>query len=372
MTLVFISNFLNHHQFSLCQSLEKRCDQFYFIATENISSVGCLTAIDAPFLVRYYLEEERARAQKLIVDADIVIFGACTNDLITLRMKENKLSFIFSERFFKKGRWRRFIPSTRKYVMDRVAKYKNRPMYVLAASSHLPKDIELLGFPSEKCYRWGYFPKFVSYDIDRLFTQKQKNEKVRLLWVARLIPLKRPQMMVSLAKKLRNAGFDFQIDILGDGEMSAPLHKMISNDKLNDYVFMRGACTHEEVIQYMKQADIFYFTSDKREGWGVVLNEAMNNGCVVISCVDCGATNYLVKHGKNGFVFRREKELYNLSVPLIDNFELRKTIGIQAYHTIEELWNHEIAAERFFKIVNDIQETGSSERYLNGPCSNHH
>ncbi len=372
MTLVFVSNFLNHHQLSLCQSFEKRCEKFYFVATEDILSGGYLTAIETPFVVHYYLEEEKIFAQQLICDADVVIFGACPNELIALRMKQNKLSFVFSERFFKKGRWRRFIPSTRKHVMERVAKYKSSPMYVLAASAHLPRDVEILGFPREKCYRWGYFPEAVLHNTEKLFDKKKNNKKIHLLWVARLIPLKRPQMMISLARKLKDNGFDFRLDILGDGKMSAKLHKMILNYGLDNHVFMQGSCDHEDVIKYMEQSDVFYFTSNIREGWGVVLNEAMNSGCVVISCVDCGATNYLVEHGKNGFVFRRKKELYNLSVPLIDNFELRKKIGTQAYHTIQEQWNHEVAAERFFQIVKDIQETGSSKRYLNGPCSNHH
>ena len=370
MILVFISNFLNHHQFFLCKSFEKKCDKFYFIQTQDISKGGYLTAMNAPFVVHYYLDEEKEYAQKLIVEADIVIFGACPNELITLRMKNNKLSFIFSERFFKKGRWRRFIPRTRKQVMERVARYKNDSMYVLAASAYLPGDLALLGYPKEKCYRWGYFPKLICYDIEEVFAKKQRNEKIRLLWAARLMPLKRPEMMIALAKKLRDDGYDFHMDILGDGEMSAALHKMICDNELKGYVFMHGVCEHEKVIKYMEQADIFYFTSNRYEGWGVVLNEAMNSGCVVISCVECGATKYLIESGENGFYFTKEKELYNLTVPLINNFELRKTIGTQAYRTILEQWNHEVAADRFFNLVRDIEETGKSERYKNGPCSN--
>ena len=370
MILVFISNFLNHHQFSLCQSLKKRCDKFYFIETQDILKAGYLEAMKASFVIHYYLNEEKELAHRLIVEADVVIFGACPNELITLRMKNNRLSFVFSERFLKRGRWRRFIPRTRKQIMERVARYKNDSMYVLAASAYLPEDIALFGYPKEKCYRWGYFPKVIHYDIEELFAKKKKNEKIRLLWVARLIPIKRPEMMIALAQKLRDKGYDFYMDILGDGEMSTVLNKMICDSELEEHVFMHGACDHDKVIRYMERADIFYLTSNRYEGWGVVLNEAMNSGCAVISCVECGATKYLIESGKNGYYFTKEKELYDLTLPLINNVELRKTIGIEAYKTIVEQWNHEVAAERFFNIVNDIEETGKSERYKNGPCSN--
>ena len=32
----------------------------------------------------------------------------------------------------------------------------------------------------------------------------------------------------------------------------------------------------------MEKADIFLFTSDRREGWGAVANEAMNSACALV------------------------------------------------------------------------------------------
>jgi hypothetical protein len=109
-------------------------------------------------------------------------------------MQENKLSFLYSERFFKKGVWRRFIPSTRKAVKERILKYKNNEMYVLCASAYLPYDLELIGFPSEKCFKWGYFPECKKHDdVDALIASKKKNS---LLWCGRLIDLKHPELAI--------------------------------------------------------------------------------------------------------------------------------------------------------------------------------
>ncbi len=369
MTLVFVSNFLNHHQIPLCQAFQKHCDNFYFIATDSMPNIGYQVAQDAHFVVHYYMTEERGYAEKLIIEADVVIFGACSNNLISLRMQYKKLSFLYSERFFKKGSWRRFIPMTRKKLYDRIVKYRNEPIYVLAASSYFPNDLALLGYPKGKCYRWGYFPEVREYDIEKLFAQKEKNEKIKLLWVARMIPLKHPEMVINLAQELREAGYDFCLDMVGDGELTESLRQSIQAKQLTEYVNMCGSCTPDEVRGYMERADIFYFTSDHHEGWGAVLNEAMNSGCVAIASAKCGSTQYLIKHEENGFSFDSEKDLYNLTVPLLNNPELRKTIGSCAYRTMMEYWNPKIAASRFFELVSDIQKNQHSKSYADGPCS---
>ena len=58
----------------------------------------------------------------------------------------------------------------------------------------------------------------------------------------------------------------------------------------------------------MKKHHIYCLTSDKNEGWGAVLNEAMSSGCCPVSSIEAGATPYLVKDGVNGFSFDLKKK----------------------------------------------------------------
>ena len=44
-------------------------------------------------------------------------------------------------------------------------------------------------------------------------------------------------------------------------------------------------------------------TSNQEEGWGVVVNEAMNSGCVVIGSNLAGSVPYLIENGKNGLIY---------------------------------------------------------------------
>ena len=61
--------------------------------------------------------------------------------------------------------------------------------------------------------------------------------------------------------------------------MEQQLRQMIHDKQLDDCVSMLGAMSPEKVRDYMEAADIFLFTSDFNEGWGAVLNEAMNSSC---------------------------------------------------------------------------------------------
>ena len=48
----------------------------------------------------------------------------------------------------------------------------------------------------------------------------------------------------------------------------------------------------------MEQANIFIISSTHEEGWGAVVNEAMNSGCVVIGSHAAGAVPFLIENAK--------------------------------------------------------------------------
>lgn len=369
MHIVFVSNFLNHHQLAFCNNLMKHCDKFHFVATEDISNIGYQTATETDFVVHWFKESETNFAEQLILVADVVIFGNCPNKLIDLRMAENKLSFLFSERFFKKGIWRRFIPQTRKKVVDRIIKHKHNNVYILCASAYLALDLSLLGFPFNKCFKWGYFPDFKKHeDLDKIISSKEHNS---ILWVARLIALKQPQAVISVAKKLKEDGHQFQLNVLGDGPLRAKLEKEIANNNLEKEVHLIGSVSPVDVRKYMEKAEIFFFTSNRKEGWGAVLNESMNSACAVVSNSIIGSTPFLINNGSNGLIYRNGQvdDLCKKIKYLLDNPQKRQEIQKNAYISIAEEWNVETATNRLINIIKDIIEKGDSSRYEHGPCS---
>ena len=102
----------------------------------------------------------------------------------------------------------------------------------------------------------------------------------------------------------------------------------------------------------MEAADIFLFTSDFNEGWGAVLNEAMNSACAVVASHAIGSVPFLLHEGENGLIYKNgdENGLLDRVVQLIEQPEMRKRLGRKAYQTLTEQWNAEIAAERFLQL----------------------
>ncbi len=127
------------------------------------------------------------------------------------------------------------------------------------------------------------------------------------------------------------------------------------------------------LLEHMEQANIFLFTSDYNEGWGAVLNEAMNSGCSVVASHAIGSVPYLITDRLNGCVYENgnQKQLNKLVIELIENRKYREFLGRNAYDTLIKVWNAEEAAKRFVKLAEKLLcgDNDIFNIYENGPCS---
>jgi glycosyltransferase involved in cell wall biosynthesis len=134
---------------------------------------------------------------------------------------------------------------------------------------------------------------------------------------------------------------------------------------------MLGSMPPEAVRDHMEAANIFLFTSDFNEGWGAVLNESMNSACAVVASHAIGSVPFLLEEGKNGYIYRNGDmdSLYGRVVTLIEQPELREQMGKEAYRTLAELWNADVAAERFLALAQTLLDSKSPNLFEEGPCS---
>ena len=375
MVITFVSNFLNHHQLFLCNDFIELCDEFYFIATEEIPEktrkFGYEDMNNNAFVIKAYEnEEQNQKSIEKILTSDIVIFGSCPDEFIRLRMEKNKLSFLFTERFFKKGLWRRFIPPTRKKVINRIVKYKKNELYVLCASGYVSFDLHMCGF-NGKCIKWGYFPEVKKQDIHQLMLNK-KNNKTKLLWAGRFIDWKNTKDALEVAKRLKSDGYSFEMEVIGNGDCEEEIKSLLKKYNLSDCVFLLGSMAPEKVRGYMEKANIYLFTSSFQEGWGAVLNESMNSGCAVVASHAIGSVPYLIQNGKNGLIYKYgdNNDLYNKVKYLLENPEKQQEFGIGAYHTLLYTWNSNVASKRLINISQQLLAGQALKLYEEGPCSN--
>lgn len=379
MKVVFISNFLTHHQVPFCLEMQKRLgEDFKFISTVKIFQWRLDLGFkdldnEYDFVVKAYENEETYRqAQKLALDSDIVIMGSTTDDLIVERLKQDKLIFryrarifIFPDGFFKTI----FNKEKMKLYYHRHIKYrKNKNLHLLCANAYGANDFGLFGLYKNKIYKWGYFLETNQYDIDKLIEQKEKNEKIQIIWVARFINWKHPEVVLKLAKRLKKQNYNFQIKMLGTGVLEEKMRKQVKKQNLEDVIEIVGQVPSDEVKEYMEKANIFIGTSDSWEGWGAVINESMNAGCAIVANRRMGSVPFLIQEGETGFRYNTYREFEDKVKTLIENKELREKLGKNAYHYITQEWTGSIAAENVIKLFEATMNHEESQ-IEKGPAS---
>ena len=186
--------------------------------------------------------------------------------------------------------------------------------------------------------------------------------------MARYIKWKHPEVVLKLAKNLKKQNYDFEIKMLGTGKLINKINKKISKINLDNVIEVVGQVPSDKVKEYMEEADIFIGTSDKQEGWGAVVNESMNAGCAIVANVRMGSVPFLIKEGENGFTYKTYDELERKTKKLIENRELRKKIGKNAYTFITEKWTSSIAANNILKLFDSILN-GEEFNINEGPAS---
>lgn len=374
MNISFISNFMNHHQLPFCTELTKLCSgAFTFWATtplpEEQAKLGYKDFSDLSFVTEIYDNDENyQKCCEAMKSEDFVIFGMPVDELMDIRQKAGKPYAIFSERVFKKSLLRRFIPTTKRKLLNRFKPCESTNACVLASSAYLAYDISLLNiYPT--VYRWGYFPNVKKYDdIDKLIENKKKNS---ILWVARFLDWKHPELAVKLAERLKNDGISFTLNMIGIGDEFEKIKKMIDKKALSDCVHLLGSMPPDEVRKHMEESEIYLFASDKMEGWGAVLNESMNSACAVVASNEPGSVPFLIDDNDNGLIYSNGnfEELYKKVKFLIDNPEQRGNISKKAYASMMDLWNAKVAAARLYNVIDAMVNNKQIPICKTGPCS---
>lgn len=369
MKVTFYSNFLNHHQLPFCNEMVKLLgNNFKFVATEKIPDeriqLGYEDMNDKyEFVIKAY--ENDGEAINLAENSDVIILGSASSKYIKMRLKKNQLCLRYSERIFKNNNSIKQVIYT---LVENTLLEKN--VYMLCASAFSSRDYNILGAHINKCYKWGYFPELIKYDdIDAIINRKEINS---LLWVGRFIDWKHPEMVINLAIKLRNEKINFKIKMIGTGPLKTKIESMIVENKLEKYVILCDSMSPIKVREYMEKSQIYLFTSDKGEGWGAVLNEAMNSGCAIVANSQIGSVPFLIKNNKNGLIYKNNNEydFLNKVIYLLKNNEQIKILGRNAYRTILDEWNPQVAAKRIVEMASLLlNKNDISELFQTGPCS---
>lgn len=375
MKIVYVSNFMNHHQLPISMELYKNLgNEYKFIALERVPAERLSMGYEDmnhkyPFVIAAYNSEEvYRRCMRLIQDCDVLLVGSAPNEIMEKRLKRGKVTIKCSERYFKEGNSWVLFPRYFYRAMKHIRRFQKYPLYYLCSSAYTAADVNAFSNFRGRTFKWGYFPEVRIYEnIEDLIVRKNTTS---ILWVARFIELKHPDVPIRVAKKLKSAGYQFEMNLIGNGELVDSIRSVIKEEGLEDCVNLLGAMSPKEVRNYMESTGIFMFTSDFNEGWGAVMNESMNSGCAVVASHAVGSVPFLLKDGENGLIYKNGDidDLYNKVELLIRDIDLQRKLGREAYRTMTEVWNAKNAANRLITLLQQLSDGVTP--YKEGPCSN--
>ena len=281
MRVVFYTNNVSPHQLPLAEEVASRVgrEDFLYVGDE-LEWRGKLVETSVRTL-----RADDPEAKEWLENAEVMYTGGLRPvGLMERRARRGLKTLYYSERWFKPVRlldlrlldclievtvpgWvRMFVPWYRKMARRFVRLANaNECVRFLPVGPWARRDFLRMGVRAGKTIPWGYF---VSPGAGERRGRRKEGEPLKVLWAGRDVRLKRVED-IERAVALAN----------GDSGKSAP----VAFTKLT-------GIAPAEVRRAMREHDVFVLASNGHEGWGAVVNEALEEGMDVIGTYEAGAS----------------------------------------------------------------------------------
>lgn len=160
------------------------------------------------------------------------------------------------------------------------------------------------GTPHEKLTRmFGFKGECVIWNSVGLINRieqpqyKEKSSVKKFLYVGRLIKEKNLEWLI----KRFTEHTELHLSIVGFGPLDKELKRLTTTDNIS----FVGVIDNKELPKWYQDADVFILPS-KSETWGLVVEEALNNGTPVMLSDAVGCADDLVIKGDTGVVYKSE------------------------------------------------------------------
>ncbi len=291
MKISYYTNVISPHQLPLAREIAKRIgeDNFEYVYRDDLYADRLDMGWAESFPEWCVMGDEN---EPDLMEADIVYTGGLRPiDLIARRVAAGKRTFYYTERWFKPygilpGRWRMFSPRYR-LMAKRMVKLLNNPLCkVLTIGPWAKKDMIEIGVKESQIVDWGYYVEPSNTNHQPPTTN---HTLLKVLWVGRMIGLKRVDTIIKAVKDIANSkemSFDIELTLVGDGISRNTLEGMVGDAP----VVFRNPQPINKIRNTMRKNDVYVLASDSNEGWGAVVNEALEEGMKVLGTFEAGAS----------------------------------------------------------------------------------
>lgn len=342
MKFVMYTNSVSPHQLPLARELVKRigCENFRYIYTTPLNKER--TNLGWPILSEAWVvceTDATEECQTWLENCDILMTGFRCVDLFSRRSTKGLKSIYSAERWFKPwmGMLRLLQPSYFKMAWSFVKLLRtSSKVFYFPMGIHAARDMARLSGlfagdlrslfrapkldfekrPGGKIYScveheesverdkkycldkmrmWGYYVEPSRKDaLPVQEASKTKPQEIKVLWVGRLLNLKRVDTIVRAVgehanlKRVDNSLPKITLDIYGTGPEETGLKKLAA--KYDDVIKFYPPVPIDEVRRLMREHNIYVLASNAYEGWGAVVSEALEEGMKVIGTYEAGSS----------------------------------------------------------------------------------
>jgi glycosyltransferase involved in cell wall biosynthesis len=161
--------------------------------------------------------------------------------------------------------------------------------------------------------------------------------------------------LIEACQILKEKGYSFHCQIIGEGPLRSKLEQQIRNLSLESHVMLNGALPHERVIEQMKSSTMFVLpcvmgSDGDRDGIPNVILEAMAMQLPVISTNHSGIPEVVIDE-VNGLLVPAGDATFlaQAMVRLLDQPELRRQMGKRGRQLVTEKFDARQNASRLLQ-----------------------
>lgn len=195
-------------------------------------------------------------------------------------------------------------------------------------------------------------PNATSEEEFPLIMDRDRSE-LKILFIGRLVEQKNPLLLIKALKELKNKSVLFSCNIIGDGSLYSVLQKNIRDFELDNQIQLRGWLEKKEIVEAMKQANLFVLPS-RIEAMSVAILEALFSGLFVITTPE--ADTFKLINADIGAYFENNnvadllKTILDFHQQFIQN---EKLFPIESYHKIRNEFGLINFEKRLSEIISD-------------------
>jgi glycosyltransferase involved in cell wall biosynthesis len=176
-------------------------------------------------------------------------------------------------------------------------------------------------------------------------------DKFRIIFIGRLITIKRPQDFLRITQMLKDSGIPVEATILGDGPMRLELEKMAKTTGIENIVNFAGNVPN--AYHYLENSNAFIHCAEA-EGTPNAVLEAMSTGVPVYCSTIFGIDSLLGENNERGFVYHSLDALFlKLQKQFYEGAD--NEIIFAANKHIQQNYSMDFLANNFFNLINNLK-----------------